>query len=407
MDLRQLKNKKFYFIMAGVFILIYILQNVNGRFGLCDFEVYYSAARNLIHGKDIYGIAFGEPSGFFKYSPTSVFLFIPFVFLPFFAAKTVYFFIVGLFIVLVIEKIIRLLKEYLGLNEIHETKLKIFILLIAGIHFHRELHVGNINVILIFIVLSVLALLLKEKKIAASMLIGLAIIIKPHFVLLLPLLLIRKDIRTFVLSIFFTFIYLTIPSLFFGMAKNINLLVEWKNAMAEHNSAEGLVQYTTTLHHAFYYSIGKYFWGTNYTMVAVFVTSVVALAVLILILTNYQKENKDKEMAKRNFIYEFILIMALIPSITKTDTEHFLFSIPLIMYILTMLTQKVIKSKVILVAAIIGFLMYGGKESNLLGNHFAEIAANIGIIGLGNLWLIIVSLVIFLQRNKYLEPVKE
>jgi hypothetical protein len=403
MKIKNIKIKNFYFIMAGVFILIYVMQNLNGRFWLNDFEVYYGAAKNMLDGKDIYGEAFGLGTGFFKYSPASVFLFIPFVFFPPFVAKTIYFFIIGLFIVLVIEKAVFILNNYLGFQKVNESLLKIFILLITAAHLHREVHLGNINVILLFIVLSALVFLLKGKKIEASALIGLAIIIKPHFVCLLPLLLIRKDIRTFFLSVASALIYLLIPSLIFGFTKNLKLLSEWRMTMFQHNSSDGLMQDVNSLYHFFNNIIGKYIFGTNNNGTIIIVTSLVAIGILVLVIVNLIREKKNKSVEKANFVFEYILILALIPSITKTDTEHFLFSLPLIMYILAMFTQKVISSKVILAVTIIGFLMYGANIRDLWGKHLSDIIADFGMLGMGNILLMVIALVIFMRKPKIVD----
>ena len=60
-----------------------VLEIVNGRFWLNDFRVYWSAADALVHHRQVYGIPFGEDTGFFKYAPIVAIAFVPFTLLPY------------------------------------------------------------------------------------------------------------------------------------------------------------------------------------------------------------------------------------------------------------------------------------------------------------------------------------
>ena len=80
----NIKKHPFVWMMVFLCLFFYILQNVNDRFWMNDLVVAYTAAQQLLSGQQIYGKAFGLGSGFYKYSPFTLFLFIPFAFLPFF-----------------------------------------------------------------------------------------------------------------------------------------------------------------------------------------------------------------------------------------------------------------------------------------------------------------------------------
>lgn len=60
--------------MVLVFVLFYLVKNIQGRFTMHDLEVDYIAAQRLLDGQPIYDQAFGLSSGLYKYSPSTLFL---------------------------------------------------------------------------------------------------------------------------------------------------------------------------------------------------------------------------------------------------------------------------------------------------------------------------------------------
>src|SRR4028119_1906921 len=81
----------FILFASVLFLAAFVIENINGRFQLYDFLVYYSAADALLQGKQVYGIPFGLGSGFYKYAPFVLFLFIPYCVLSFKAACVIHF----------------------------------------------------------------------------------------------------------------------------------------------------------------------------------------------------------------------------------------------------------------------------------------------------------------------------
>jgi hypothetical protein len=104
------KYRPFLLIVSLLFLAIYLIENINGRFWLNDFKVYYSAADALKNGKTVYGESFGLSTGFYKYSPEVLCLFIPATYLPFAAASGIHFFFIGLFTGLSLLMLLRLVE---------------------------------------------------------------------------------------------------------------------------------------------------------------------------------------------------------------------------------------------------------------------------------------------------------
>ena len=49
---------KFMGFAATLLLLIFIVENINGRFWLNDFKVYCGGALAFLHGEPVYGVAF-------------------------------------------------------------------------------------------------------------------------------------------------------------------------------------------------------------------------------------------------------------------------------------------------------------------------------------------------------------
>ena len=166
----------FSLFCVGFFLLFFMIQNHNHRFGLCDFYVYYHAAQNMLAGLPIYHIAFGEASGFYKYSPFALFAFVPISLLPSFAAQTLFF----VFLSFVIYKTILEIGWFSCLisGKRISAVFPYLVLLVGGAHFYRELSLGNINSVLILGCLLSGKLLLQNHRFAPGIIIGAVILFK-------------------------------------------------------------------------------------------------------------------------------------------------------------------------------------------------------------------------------------
>ena len=86
-------SRKFILYSALIFAAIFVVENINHRFWLNDFRVYYLAAKALIAGEQVYGVSFGLGTGFFKYSPMTLLLFTPYTIVSIQVANIIHFII--------------------------------------------------------------------------------------------------------------------------------------------------------------------------------------------------------------------------------------------------------------------------------------------------------------------------
>jgi hypothetical protein len=106
-----------------------------------------------------------------------------------------------------------------------------------------------------------------------------------------------------------------------------------------------------------------------------------------------QITNSDKNQGQLLF---YFLLIASVPNFLITDTEHFLFSIPLLLLI----TSYLIKARNIplsLLFIILAFF-YGGNSSDMLGNEGSDNFDKLGFLGLSN--LVFIGFILFFSSKK-------
>ena len=213
-----LKNRNINFglvILALICLLFMFAEIINHRFWLSDFEVYYKAADRILHSQNLYQIS-ADGHYVFKYSPTSAIYFIPFIIFPFAIAKYVYWFFLTSIIVTGFYLCIKILKPSLFANKNRKTINAITLLatLILAIHFLRELHLGQVNYLLLFLYIVALYVYKKQKRTVFSLILAISIFIKPFTLIFLPYLIIKKKYVELLMFAGFSIVLFLLPFLF-------------------------------------------------------------------------------------------------------------------------------------------------------------------------------------------------
>lgn len=373
---------------------ILLIEIVNGRFWLNDFKVMYSAASAYISADPVYGVSFGLNSGFYKYSPFTLLFFIPYTFISFKAACIIHFLLIGfcaLSSIIFIEKIIRLFFSPVRKKQV----LPLLAVLLCVINpLARELHLGNINVLLVFVLTLSLYCTLSKKPMISGALLAFAILAKPYFLLcILPLVVHKRYLA--VLSTIGSIIAFVLCSAFLmEPGKSALLYQEWISAMMKHNT------YLSSQHTIF---------SIIHTYFGIFIPAKYALHVLGIIgllsslyfyiinpTTKAKRPSKSKS-ENQHLIIHFYLLIAIVPSILITDTEHFIFTLPCIVLLLFHLKKNRIWAMLSFIALL---FMYGGNSSELLGKSLSDEFSKWGILGISN--LIIIGTVFFWFKKEFL-----
>ena len=233
----KLRFPGFVWIIALFFVLFFLLQLMNNRFELNDFKVYYLGMQNLIKGDAIYGIPFGLDSGFYKYSPFALIPFTVFYYFPFTLAAIIFYFLIATAIIIVLLKTFELLKQVFFFKTIRRSPILYLTTLILLNHFYRELHLGNVNLLLLLLYIFSLSKMLENKQYTAGIFMGIGLLFKLHFIVLLPVLLLFRKFKSSFFMLLTFFIGLFFPALFVGYEKNNDFLKNWMETMKMHNSS--------------------------------------------------------------------------------------------------------------------------------------------------------------------------
>ena len=255
-DRRFLNFRDRPLIAFGLFVLVIclaniIMNNVNHRFWLTDFNVYYTAAKNLTTGSAVYLQAFGDGSGYYKYSPLILCFYMPYLSLNYYVASVIHFTILSAAFFYAFVLIYRMLTRYFFPEPVKRAALLLSIAFTCiMIHLVRELYLGNINILLLCLCLVALRHYLKGRTVGGSILLGLVILTKPFYLLLILPLLFRKKFRAIAVIAVTLMVGLLLPFIFFGIDRTLSLYSGWMKIMEVHsavfpgkNTLEYLVSY--------------------------------------------------------------------------------------------------------------------------------------------------------------------
>jgi len=391
-------NRKFAGFTVFVLILCLmnlVINNINGHFFVSDFTVFYLAAKNLLAGDKVYMISFGMDPGLYKYSPMALLFFIPYTIFPFKIAAIIHLIILSFcywYSYLLIRKI---LSTWFFPKVKHEGWLLSLAVICTLIFFVKELYLGNVNILLILLCLMALNDILLGKQWKGGVLLGIVLLVKPFFLILILPLVLRKKFKTLTGTVFTLFAGFIIPFFILGFQRSLLLHMDWMKTMLIHgsdfpsmNSIDYLLQY--------------YFFPdlAGYAMYIIIIAAGILAGWFVMI--NIRREklgNKAKKSEERSFIIEWFLLMAIIPNVMKTDTEHFLSSIPIITFIIYYIAVS--RRFWLIPLMIILIFFYGGNSQDALGKDLSYRLFSMGLIGISNLLLILMSLLLYLDfRNQ-------
>lgn len=361
-----------------VLALALVLEVVNGRFWLNDLRVYVMAADALRHGQAVYGLPFGLDTGYYKYAPGLLYLFIPYTFLPFVVTCVIHFTLISLALVSVIQRTERIMMRHVFGTYAPRPGLRAFIaFLCVAVHLVRELHLGNVNVLLLWCVVAAVEALLEDRDVAGGLLFGAAVLVKPYLLLgLLPLFLLRRWTALQLAGVMLLS-GMALPLLIEGPRTGWALDMAWVDAMRAHG---GYLTSTNTLRSILSLVCGRKLpvWTD-----ALFIAGA-TLLVAVMVLT---KARSDRNEA---LVLGVAYALASVPLLVITDVQHFLLALPLIMWSLTVLFRQ--RSPFLAMLFVVAMLAYGTDSTDLWGRELAERLEKAGAVGWGTVLLLITAL---------------
>jgi hypothetical protein len=389
--------KLFAILTFLLFITMFTFQIINERFWLHDLEVMYSAADSFMNNEPVYGVSFGLESGFYKYSPFTLFFFMPYALLTYKVACIIHFFISLLCAVALIPLLDQIVRKHL-FNYPRKYHLTLFVTIIAVlIHLVRDLHLGNINVILVFLLTLSLRYLLADKHIKFGILLAIVILTKPFFIVFVLPLLLHKKYKAIVSVAVAGALFILISMLAIGFPESIDFYFDWFAAMLDHSS---YLNSKNTIFYIYNRYTGVQI-GSEYAFLLLGIIAVISSVFFWLFIRTKLGVEKTKTEKNRALIIHLAILIAIVPNVFITDTEHFLFSLPIISTLILYFSVK----KRFLWVPLLAFLifLYGGNSTDMMGDYINENYKNLGILGIGNLALILMMLIIYVKNRKVWE----
>jgi hypothetical protein len=245
---------------------------------MVDFRVNYHAGERLRSGENLYQT--GDGHFMFKYLPSSALLYVPFSYLPFEAAKSVWYALTVSCSIFLFYLSYRMV----GAEEWRAARWMIWPPLILAKFFFRELKLGQINTVVTAVMLIMLWYLMDARvrrargAIGAGALWGLATALKPYAFIFFPYFVVKRNWRALFAGLFVIGVALLTPSVFFGLDGNLRLLRQWGTTLSRSTPS----QFDTNDNVSMIGLLTKWI-GTGEVSFLLYLVAVSTLAVLVLV----------------------------------------------------------------------------------------------------------------------------
>ncbi len=265
-----------WFLLAAVFFSgVYVVRI---REDMVDFRVNYRAGERLRAGENLY-----QPSDghfMFKYLPSSALLYVPFSYLPFEAAKAIWYLLTVICAIFLFYLSYRMVR-----GEGQGSRFwMIWPPLILAKFFFRELKLGQINTIVTVVMLFMIWYLMDDRvrkarsALGSGALWGLATALKPYAFIFFPYFIVKMNWRALFAGLGVIGAALLAPSVFYGLEGNLILLRRWGATLSQSTPS----QFDTNDNVSMIGFLTKWI-GTGEVSLLLYFLAVAALAGLVLV----------------------------------------------------------------------------------------------------------------------------
>jgi hypothetical protein len=322
-EMKKQRAVRLAFILAATVVLAgaYFFHI---RKDMTDFGVCYQGGKRIVQGETLYREADGHLQ--FKYSPAAALIFAPLTVLPYEAAKAVWYLLELASLAGI------LLFSYRMLPDAAKKATPVFVwtFLIELKFLARELELGQVNLLLLFILTLMLYSLIKGKEARAGLLWGGSLFFKPYALVFLPYFLLKKKFRALLAGIVVSAAGALLPAILYGFKGNFAVLGEWPATLSKSTSGL-LASYDNASLYGF---LLKTFPAlSKHTIGAVFLAVFLALAVVVLWMI---RAGRTAPSIKNPEVLESAFLFILIPLFSPLGWNYnYLYSLLAAMLILS------------------------------------------------------------------------
>lgn len=377
-------KKHLWVIPILLFSIISLIGDLlNAKFDLVDFEVYYRTAERMLAGEPIYRI---ESDGHFvyKYAPPAALYFIPFLLLGFGLSKYVFWLLITIALIWSFATLVKLF----GIH--NDEKLVNYILFFAILsmlpHIHLEWHLGQVNLLLMVLFVALVNAQQNNKPWLLGILLGASIFVKPFGLIFLPYLLLRKQF-TALLAMFISMIIIGIlPFVFYpSLDAFFDLYIAWiKELQIEMASKQSLF---ADANHTIFSVLARYT-PLQYLLTTTVAQKVYQLLVLALMGGAFLKYMQWANKEISSIPCEWFVLTAWIPILAFTSQNAFIYTFPLIVYLLFQYKALPTWATFLL---IIGCFLMGINMYDLVGKVWHRQLMDWSIYTVGSILLTVVA----------------
>lgn len=348
-----------------------------------DLEVYYQTAHRMVAGEEIYNIATdADGHGFYiyKYSPTAVFLFLPLILIPYHLAKVFYWVGLTFLLGLSLMKLFKLIGSELSKKDKMNTNIILFAFLTILIHIDTELHLGQVNLILLALYIFTISSLLSGKDSLTGLLLAISIFIKPFGLIFLPFLFLKKKYKSLMYFALFMIILFAMPLIYYPSVDSFLALQKaWFHELGvELGKKQNLF---ADANHTIFSVLARYT-PLKFILIHESLQKVYQLIVLMLLGIAFLKYNRKNpsDLAATSVLIIFIPLFAF------TSKNAFLFAMPLVMYLLAFFKSQNLIYKILVV---VGCILVGGNIYELYGPEYSMLYTRLSLYSIGSICLLI------------------
>jgi hypothetical protein len=387
-------SMRYVMIIGFGCMLYFILQKLHHRDGVSEFEIYYNASGAFLEGKPLYGQVFNGTTGTYTYAPFTAILFSVFHLFPYSFAISIYYFLVLAGYMLFTLSLVYFLEKEYQLVPKNRGWLLFLITAFMFDHFERELHIGNVNVFLLIMAFWVFFLMRRDRPVYSGIVLGMMMLFEPYTLIIWPYFLYRRN-YWMVFSGLMTFaVGLVFPAFFHGLSNNLTLIHQWFDVLL--SPGVPLVDSPNTLYGIYHQWVLNplHLAAGNWLLIAVWI--VVATSLFY-----FFRKNKLTSTQPWTDFAEYALIVSLVPHLVHTDTDHFMWTWPLVTlgFILLQYVHGISK-RMLYTLLCVAFIPLVMNSPDIVGRKIMLLFDEGGLLGLGNLLLVGCSVYLIARFSK-------
>lgn len=353
---------------------------INHKMEMADLEVYYKAASRLLDGSELYRDVEEDPYEhyIYKYSPPAALFFVPFLAFGFTLSKYIYW----ILLTFILGSVLYSIRSVFNKSQAFNISL-ILGIIIVGTHFFRELHLGQVNLMLLGIYVYALLLLKRNKPAGFAVVIAASIFIKPFGLIFVPLLLITKRWKELLFIAGFSIVLFLIPLIFYrDIHEYWGLYNSWLQELSIElgNKQDLAAEGNHTIFSVLYRFSPLAFIHIGGVSRNLYQMALLLLMGLFLLRIYFKAPVPDRDDRL------YIILISLIPLLAFTSYNAFIFVLPLLLFLLFKFKELNLLFRIIF---ILSSILIGVNIYDLVGPGLYNLLWGISVYTWGTLGLLL------------------